>query len=284
MVSIDSCSIILSEFTGSMKNIDFSSTAIKKAVNAEISQNPVSIYSGFGSVASVLYMLLFGFTSPAFALSLGLLLLSGSSFIFNKYFREEVFEKRYVEKLRAELKANAQEMLDGLKKELNNFNCNEGAKQIDELKEKFESMVSVLNKKLTPGSLVYNRFMGMAEQVYHNGLDNLRQVAAGLDSISPINKNDIESRLKKIEPNSQNNPDLLEELNMLKETLQKRENKMNEVDRLLRQNTIAMAGLDQTAMDISSMESSGEQAKIEMEDAMNELIRLGQEFKDFKTI
>jgi hypothetical protein len=284
MVSIDSCSIILSEFTGSMKNIDFSSTAIKKAVNAEISQNPVSIYSGFGSVASVLYMLLFGFTSPAFALSLGLLLLSGSSFIFNKYFREEVFEKRYVEKLRAELKANAQEMLDGLKKELNNFNCNEGAKQIDELKEKFESMVSVLNKKLTPGSLVYNRFMGMAEQVYHNGLDNLRQVAAGLDSISPINKNDIESRLKKIEPDSQNNPDLLEELNMLKETLQKRENKMNEVDRLLRQNTIAMAGLDQTAMDISSMESSGEQAKIEMEDAMNELIRLGQEFKDFKTI
>ena len=284
MVSIDSCSIILSEFTGSMKNIDFSSTAIKKAVNAEISQNPVSIYSGFGSVASVLYMLLFGFTSPAFALSLGLLLLSGSSFIFNKYFREEVFEKRYVEKLRAELKANAQEMLDGLKKELNNFNCNEGAKQIDELKEKFESMVSVLNKKLTPGSLVYNRFMGMAEQVYHNGLDNLRQVAAGLDSISPINKNDTESRLKKIEPNSQNNPDLLEELNMLKETLQKRENKMNEVDRLLRQNTIAMAGLDQTAMDISSMESSGEQAKIEMEDAMNELIRLGQEFKDFKTI
>ena len=101
-----------------MKNIDFSSTAVKKAVNAEISQNPVSIYSGLGSVASVLYMVLFGVTSPAFALSLGLLLLSGSSFIFNKFFREEVFEKKYVEKLRYELQANAQEMLDGLRNEL----------------------------------------------------------------------------------------------------------------------------------------------------------------------
>ena len=266
-----------------MKNIDFSSTAVKKAVNAEISQNPVSIYSGLGSVASVLYMVLFGVTSPAFALSLGLLLLSGSSFIFNKFFREEVFEKKYVEKLRYELQANAQEMLDGLRNELKSFNCEEGAKQIDALKEKFESMVSVLNKKLNPGSLVYNRFMGMAEQVYHNGLDNLKQVAAGLDSISPINKIEIDARLKNLEPESQTNPDLQTEMNMLRETLQKREDKMKEVDRLLRQNTIAMAGLDQTAMDISSMESSGEQAKIEMEDAMNELIRLGKEFKDFKT-
>jgi hypothetical protein len=266
-----------------MKDIDFSSIAIKKAVNGEISQNPVSIYSGLGSVASVVYMVLFGLSPPAFALSLGLLLLSGSSFIFNKFFREEVFEKRYVEKLRSELKANAQEMLDGLRNELNIYNCKEGAKQIDALKEKFESMVSVLNKKLNPGSLVYNRFMGMAEQVYHNGLDNLKQVAAGLDSISPINKNEIEARLKKIETASESNPDLIKEMNMLKETLQKRENKMNEVDRLLRQNTIAMAGLDQSAMDISSMESSGEQAKIEMEDAMNELLRLGEEFKDFKT-
>lgn len=266
-----------------MKDIDFSSTAIKRAVNAEITQNPISIFSGLGSITSVVYMVLFGVTTPAFALSLGLLLLSGSSFIFNKFFRQEIFEKRYVEKLRSELKANAQKMLDGLKKELNSFNCKEGANQIDALKEKFESMVSVLNKKLNPGSLVYNRFMGMAEQIYYNGLDNLKHVAAGLDSISPINKNEIEAKLNMLEPQSQNNPDLKKEMIMLKETLQKRESKMKEVDHLLRQNTIAMAGLDQSAMDISSMESSGEQANIEMEDAMNELLRLGEEFKDFKT-
>ena len=73
-----------------MKDIDFSSTAIKRAVNAEITQNPISIFSGLGSITSVVYMVLFGVTTPAFALSLGLLLLSGSSFIFNKFFVPEL--------------------------------------------------------------------------------------------------------------------------------------------------------------------------------------------------
>jgi hypothetical protein len=125
--------------------------------------------------------------------------------------------------------------------------------------------------------------MGMAEQVYHNGLDNLRQVAAALDSISPINKDKIKARLKKFEAVSNNKPEQINEINILKQTLQKREDKMNEVEHLLRQNTIAMARLDQTAMDISSMEPSTEEARIKMEDAMDELIRLAKEFKDFKT-
>lgn len=266
-----------------MKKIDFSSTAIKKAVNTEISQNPLTVFSGFGTMASAVYMALFGLSSPIFALTLGLFLLSGSSFVFNKFFREEIFEKRYVEKLRADLQAYAKQMLEGLRKELMSYDCEEGAKQIDDLKEKFESMVSVLNKKLNPGSLVYSRFMGMAEQVYHNGLDNLRQVAAALDSISPINKDKIKARLKKFEAVSNNKPEQINEINILKQTLQKREDKMNEVEHLLRQNTIAMARLDQTAMDISSMEPSTEEARIKMEDAMDELIRLAKEFKDFKT-
>jgi len=184
-----------------------------------------------------------------------------------------------VDNLREQIRRNTELAIVHLQKELKKFNCTEGAEQIDLFKDKYESLVSVLQKKLQPGSLVFGRFLGMAEQVYKNGLDNLQQVTANLDSISPINPHEIIRQLEKMQRRADSSE---AEINALKNTLQKRTERMAEVDRLLRDNVLAMARLDQTAMDISTMETSKERASTDMEAAMNELVHLTDQFKNFK--
>lgn len=261
---------------------DFSAAAIKKAVNAEISQHPLTIYSGMASLSSVLYMLLFG-SSPIFlGVSLGTMFLASSSLIVNKFFREGTFQHRYVEKLRKQLRRNTELAIIGLKKDLIAFSCPEGVEQIDLLKEKYESLVSVLKKKLKPDGLAYGRFLGMAEQVYKNGLDNLEQVSACLDSISPIDPIKTKNRIEILRQKVTNSTDTENEIIALHNTLKMRDERQAEVDRLLRENVLAMARLDQTAMDISTMETSEERATTDMEDAMDELVHLANQFRNFK--
>ena len=259
--------------------IDFSTTAVQKAVSTEINQHPLTVYSGFAALGLGLYMSLFGPSSALFGFGLGCFLMSSGSYVLNRFFRQEVFQKKHVDNLREQIRRNTELAIVHLQKELKKFNCIEGAKQIDLFKDKYESLVSVLQKKLQPGSLVFGRFLGMAEQVYKNGLDNLQQVTANLDSISPINPHEIIRQLEKMQRRADSSE---AEINALKNTLQKRTERMAEVDRLLRDNVLAMARLDQTAMDISTMETSKERASTDMEAAMNELVHLTDQFKNFK--
>ncbi len=260
--------------------IDFSSNAIQKAVSTEINQHPVTIYSGFAALGLGLYMSLFGPGSALFGFGLGCFLMSSGSYVFNRFFRQEVFQKKHVENLRAQIRRNTELAITELQKELKKFNCPEGAKQIDLFKEKYESLVSVLQKKLQPGSLVFGRFLGMAEQVYKNGLDNLQQVTANLDSISPIDPHEVNRQLEIMQSRADSSE---MEINALKNTLKKRTERKAQVDRLLRDNVLAMARLDQTAMDISTMETNEERASTDMEAAMSELVHLADQFRNFKT-
>jgi len=262
--------------------IDFSFSGIKSAVSSEINQHPLTIFSGLTTLGSVLYMGLFGMGAFPFAISLGGFFLASSSYVFNKFFRKESFEKKYVENLRKILRKNTELAILKLKKELADFNCPEGAQQIDNFKEKYESLVSVLQKKLKPGGLAYSRFLGMAEQVYKNGLDNLQQVVANLDSISPIRPTEIDHKLANLRKREKTDISVKAEIETLENTLRMRSERLSQVDQLLRKNETAMARLDQTAMDISTMKTNEEQATTDMEVAMNELIHLSEQFKNFK--
>jgi hypothetical protein len=204
------------------------------------------------------------------------------SLVVNKYFRIELFEKKYIERMREMLHKNMELALKELQCELNKFNCKEGAQQIDELKEKYESLVSVLQKKLDSSSLAHSRFLGMAEQVYKNGLDNLQQIVAFLDSISPINPEEIKVKLENLKDINSADAAIQEEIITLSNTLKMREDRLATIDKLLHENTKAMARLDQTAMEISTIDISNRRANTQMEDAMNELLYLADQFRNFK--
>jgi hypothetical protein len=264
------------------ETIDFSSAAIKHAVKLEISQHPLTVYSGMAAVLCVIYQLLFGSSTLLsgiliFSFSLGLIAL-----VVNKYFRKELFEKKYIKRMRYLLHKNMELALTELKVELIKFDCTEGAQQIVALKDKFDSLVSVLQKKLDPSSLAYSRFLGMAEQVYKNGLDNLQQIVAYLDSISPVDPGEITVKLNKLKEINSSDPKIIEEITALSDTLKMRDDRLLIIDKLLHENVKAMARLDQTAMEISTIDISTKRANTQMEDAMNELLYLADQFRNFK--
>ncbi|MFC1553357.1 hypothetical protein ACFL7D_01875 [candidate division KSB1 bacterium] len=262
--------------------VDFSSMSIQQAVKNEINQHPVTLYSGAGALISGLWMSLLSVNPFMFIVFLGSFGVSSGSFLLNRYFREEHFEIKHVERLRAALREQTEMAIGRLKKDLKEFNCSEGVAQIDKLKEKYESLVSVLEKKLQSGGLAYGRFLGMAEQVYKNALDNLQQVVACLDSISAVNPDNIKSKIGELQTTLKENKSVEIEIEALNDTLEKREERLAEVDNLLRKNILAMTRLDQTAMDISTMQIEKGRASVDMEGAMGELVHLAKQFKDFK--
>jgi hypothetical protein len=140
----------------------------------------------------------------------------------------------------------------------------------------------VLQKKLDPSSLAYSRFLGMAEQVYKNGLDNLQQIVAYLDSISPINVSELKVKLNKLRETNSADQKIIEEKNALSNTLKMRDDRLSTIDILLHENVKAMARLDQTAMEISTIDIDNKRANTQMEDAMNELLYLADQFRNFK--
>ena len=110
----------------------------------------------------------------------------------------------------------------------------------------------------------------------------LAQARAKLEGEKPVEEVKAPAEPPKL--SKKERKDLLKkEIEALERTLQKRDERNHEVNTLLRENVIAMVRLDQTAMDISTMETSEERASVDMEDAMNELLLLADQFKDFKT-
>ena len=65
--------------------IDFSTSAVQKAVSTEINQHPLTVYSGFAALGLGLYMSLFGPGSTLFGVGLGLFLMSSGSYVFNRF-------------------------------------------------------------------------------------------------------------------------------------------------------------------------------------------------------
>ena len=259
--------------------IDFSSVAIKKAVISQILQNPVTLYSGSGSLLSLLWMAAFGFSVVPFFFLTGLSAISTGSLIVNKFFRQDEFELKHVQMLRKALDEQAERAIVNLKEDLTTFKCEEGdeadeaVRQVDVIKRKYESLVSVLQRKLKPGELAYDRFLGMAAAIYKSVLDNLRDIAACIDSVDEIDPDRIRSEIKRSNNSSKKK-------SALEETLQLRESQMSKVRELLEQNTIAMTSLDKTSADISKIKVTG--GVIDMETAMEELVRLGKLLRNFK--
>jgi len=263
--------------------LDFSKAAIQRAVSAEITQHPVTIYSGVGALISGLYMALINFSPGSFLLCIGLSLFCAASFVFNKSFLQQNYEMKYVEKLRESMRILRERAVHKLEQDLRRFECPEGVEQIDSLREKYESLVSVIERKVPEEGLVHSRFLGMAEQVYKNGLDNLQQVVVCLDSISPIDPKTVERKIRELKARVGVNPSLQKSIDLLSNTLEMRKSRILEVENLLSENITAMAQLDQTAMEISQMDfAKDKQATIDLENTLVELVHLRKTFKDYK--
>jgi len=132
---------------------------------------------------------------------------------------------------------------DTLKAELLALDHERGVHQIDMLRSKTDNLATILGQRLEAGELTFSRYLATAERVYAAALGNLQQVAIMLRSISAIDPDYIETRMKELENGG---VVAMTEVATLRSRLKLLTDQKVKIDELMSENEVALTTLDRT--------------------------------------
>ena len=89
--------------------------------------------------------------------------------------------------------------LQRLAQELGELEDARPLQQLKAVQQKRDNLSAVLERRLDAGELTYARYMTTTQQVYRAALDNLHEVAVAMRSISAIDDDYIETRLRELD-------------------------------------------------------------------------------------
>jgi len=269
---------------------DFSQESTAKAVRKDILQHPLTVYSLPLIIGGGLATFLI---NPIFAVLLcSGIAIGGGSWIINNYFRRDVFESRYVKQLREVLLKQRENMLESLESELKECHsiegveqyADQGAEQFKMVKERFDNLQDILSEKLNQGELTFIRYAGTAEQVYLSVLDNLRTVVSLFKSISTIDENYIQMRLRELGKMKKLTKADEQEIATLNERKQLRDTQLEKINVFLTQNEEAMTEMNKAAVAIAEMKTDKSTVSVDIETARKELEELAKRANLYSTI
>ncbi len=270
---------------------DFSEKNIRKRVVNEILQHPVSTLSlALGCVGFYVFSIKL-ITSPLFlGVATGIAGFGLGSFILN-FIRWNKFESKYIGSLNSRIEKEKIEKIGRLRKKLEIFKgkeelsiyANQAQIQFDKVEEKFDSFKAMLSEKFNSNEITFGRFLGTSEQVYLAVLDNLEKTVHSLETMNSIDIGYIESRLDHL--NGLSNPEAADvaEIKTMDKRKELHEKQRESVNILLTHNEEAMTEIDLSMSSIASADTIQERASVDLEFARNELVRLADRTKNFKT-
>jgi hypothetical protein len=141
------------------------------------------------------------------------------------------------------------QVLAQLERDLRTLADPRGQRQLEELRGKRENLVSILGKRLDSGEITFSRYLASAQSVYSTTLQNLREVAIALQSVSAIDVAYTEQRLAQLDPDD---PAAANERSNLESRLALHQSQRTRADELLALNEAALTTLDRTATAMAS--------------------------------
>jgi len=190
----------------------------------------------------------------------------------NYLFRRDYFASRYLEAAHKNLVEYRQALLQTLEQDLAQVKAKEAMAQLDRFTEKLRIFEDVLDDKLDPKELTFQRFMGIAEQVYLSGLDNLRQVASVRKSAGGVDEAYIRNRIKQLKSGGgELSKAKKDELLSLEKQLELAAKHSGSIEALLAQNEQALAQMDQALAAVADMKTGSTHSTVGMETAMADL-------------
>ena len=145
--------------------VRYSEATVAKAVTSKVATQPLTVYPGVIAVVALTAATLF-VSKIAFLLGLGGVVVGAGNMIVNCFFRHDVWSKRYWAEIREGERKFLLEYPDRLRGNLERLDESRGTLQIAKLKKSFDGVVTMLDKQLEPGELTYQRYFGMAQQVF----------------------------------------------------------------------------------------------------------------------
>jgi hypothetical protein len=254
--------------------VDFSPTAVSRAVLKQASLKPLVLYplslGLLGGLAAVLLT-----ANPIF---LGAAALGGSlglgSWFFHSVLRRDQHAADYLHRMHQLLAQETRASVRQLEQDLQALDAPQSEKQLERLQEKFDAFQSLLGRKLDPNELTYSRYLGMTEEVFLAGLDNLSRIANILQGLRAIDEDHVRQRLLELDRMTSRNSAHEQEYASLNERLALQASQREKIDTLLAQNETAMTQMDRIMAAIAEMDTSLPRASMDMESAMEELARL----------
>jgi hypothetical protein len=255
----------------SVRMPDLSKRAVDWAVLSGSLQHPAVVYP---AVAGVLGGIGAALLTASPVLVAGAVVGGGVALLslgVNCLFRRDFFASRYLESAHQSVVAYRAALLENLEEGLREHKAHEGLSQLERFGEKVKAFEEVLDGKLGRKELTYARFLGIAEQVYLSGMDNLRQVALAKKSAATIDESYIRGRIKSLGGSAEPSPARKQELASLQQQLEVAAKQQAGIESLLAQNEQALAQLDLALAAVTDMKTGSSQSSVSMETAMSDL-------------
>lgn len=267
----------------SVRMPDLSKRAVDWAVLSGSLQHPAVVYPAtvgvLGGIGAALLT-----ASPV--LVTGAVVAGGVALLtlgVNCLFRRDFFASRYLESAHQSLVAYRAALLENLEQDLREHESREGLSQLDRFGEKVKAFEEVLDDKLGRKELTYARFLGIAEQVYLSGMDNLRQVALAKKSAGTVDEAYIRGRIKSLGASGELSEARKQELASLRQQLELAAKQQASVEALLAQNEQALAQLDVALAAITDMKTGSSHSSVGMETAMSDLQHIARRAGAYST-
>jgi hypothetical protein len=249
---------------------DFSPRAVARAVFNETLQRPQVLYPTavgiLGGVAAVLLGPSTLFIAPAIA---------GGALGFGAWAYEYIFKRderarSYVQGLHRALSGRVDDTMRVLNRELRELKFDPGIAQIDRLREKYNAFAELLQRKLDPDEMTFGRYLGMGEQVFLGGLDNLARISDALKGFSTNDAEEIKKRIHDIKTDGIESQAQDQEESALEARLKLMDQQREKVFHWLAENEEAMTAFDRVMAGVAEMNTT-QSASMNIEDAMKEL-------------
>ncbi|HSW14803.1 MAG TPA: hypothetical protein VLI06_18305 [Solimonas sp.] len=254
----------------------FSPAAISRAVLQQTLTRPHVLYPTaiglLGGLAAVVLGPATLFVAPA-AIGLGLGL---GSWALDYGLRRERHAADYLRRLQEALSGRVDTSIARLKVELQKIGFEPGLQQLEALQAKYHSFAQLLQRKLNPQEMTYSRYLGMTEQVFLAGLDNLQRISDALQGLSTIDRRHVDKRLQHLHGDGIESAAQDQEIAALQGRLDLLERQRERIDGWLAENERAMTQMDHAMAAIADLDTSQGHATMGMDAAMQELKALAE--------
>lgn len=250
---------------------DFSPQAISRAVMKSTAQKPYVLYPVaiglLGGMASLILGPSMLFVVPA---ALGATIGLGA-WAVDSTLRREAHASEYLMRMQEILAGRVDSTIGVLEKELRETGSAQGAGQLERLRAKYRAFEELLRRKLDPNEMTFRRYLGMTEQVFLAGLDNLKRVSDTLKGTSAIDEAHVQNRLRELDALDTLDESQQLEHSTLKARLELLDSQRARVQGWLSENEAAMTQMDNVMAAIAAMDTAQAHAVMGMESAMQEL-------------
>jgi hypothetical protein len=255
------------------------SNGIRRSVLFRTLQQPITLYPTAVGILGGIALGLFGANPLVLAAAIGGLGAGAGSFLLNYFVRQDQFTAVELDALRTRLAERERQLVASLRTDLKRLIGNratdaythQAIKQLEMAQDRFDTFRSLLSRKLKVSELTFGRYLVAAEQVRLAVLDNLGTIASQIESVSAIEDDYIDERLRELTKLKKPSTADIEERQTLEERSKLRESQLERINVLLTRNEEAITKFDASNSAIAEMKGASRRSDTGIETATAEL-------------